>query len=309
MRGGPVLVLTGATSGMGLRLAERLLAATDAHLVVGARSPGRVAETLRDRRDRITVLPLDTARLASVRKFAADLRTGLGDRRIAAIACNAGVQLVGPKMMTEDGVEATFATNHLGHFALVHALLDRIEPGGIVVSTASGTHSPDDRLARRFGFRGGLFPNAEAVAAGDLDPAASVGQQGIDRYATSKLCNLLFTAEMARRVPAEQVRFLAYDPGLMPGTGLARDRSAMERFGWTYLMPALRWIVPGVSSPDRSAAVLAELLTALAGGSASGAYVDFRRRPAAISSDARRQDLAEDLCTVSARLAGLPGAA
>lgn len=304
MRGGPVLVLTGATSGMGLRLAERLLTTTDAHLVIGARSPDRVAGPFREKRDRVTVLPLDTARLASVRRFVADLRDRLGERRIAGIACNAGVQLVGPKTMTEDGVEATFATNHLGHFALVQALLDRIEPGGIVVSTASGTHNPDDRLARRFGFRGGLFPSADAVAAGDLDPAASIGQQGIDRYATSKLCNILYTLEMARRIPADRVRFVAYDPGLMPGTGLARDRSALERFGWTYVMPAMRWILPGVSSARQSARTMADRLLMSKEAPVSGAYVDFTGRPAAISADAERRDLARDLFTVSARLAG-----
>jgi hypothetical protein len=54
-----------------------------------------------------------------------------------------------------------------------------------------------------FGIRGAIFPGAEAVARGVLDAKAALKQQGMDRYATSKLCNILFTFEMARRVPRE----------------------------------------------------------------------------------------------------------
>ncbi len=305
MSGDESLVLTGATSGLGLRVVERLIGTSGAHLIVGGRSPEKLAHlTSSGRGGRLTVLPLDTAQLASVAAFAAEVRTRLGPGRIRGIACNAGIQTVGPKAMTEDGVEVTFATNHLGHFALVHALLDRVVPGGVVVTTASGTHDPGDRLARRFGFRGGFFPSAAAVAKGDLDPAASIGQQGMDRYATSKLCNILMTKEMARRVPADRVRFVAYDPGLMPGTGLARDRSALERFGWSYLMPAMRWIFPGVSSARQSATTLADLLLKPS-GAVSGSYIDFTGHPAAASADAERPDLAQDLFSVSAQLAGV----
>ena len=77
----------------------------------------------------------------------------------------------------------------------------------------------------------------------------------MDRYATSKLCNVLFTHAMAARVPAAAARFIAFDPGLMPGTGLARDRSAPERFGWSYVMPLLGRLVPGVSTCRNSQSV------------------------------------------------------
>jgi protochlorophyllide reductase len=174
--------------------------------------------------------------------------------------------------------------------------------GGLVVATASGTHDPSDPLASRFGFRGGIFPSAEAVARGDLDASQDLTQQGMDHYATSKLCNILFIKEMARRMTDGSVRFLAFDPGLMPGTGLARDRSVAQRFGWTYVLPVLRLVMRGVSSAERSADAYAKLLHTTASDFASGAYVDFRLREIAPSEDATRSDLAQDLYRVSARL-------
>ena len=307
----PLFVLTGATSGLGLSLARRLAHTTHGDLVVGARTPD-TAGALRAAigGDRLTLLPLDLASPASVAGFAEQLRSWLGtDRPIDAIVCNAGLQAVGPPSLTADGIETTFAVNHLGHFALVHRLLDRIVDGGVVVSIASGTHNPNDRMARLFGFRGGLFPDAAAVSAGDLDDTVSPVRQGQDRYATSKLCNILFTKEMARRVPAARVRFVAFDPGLMPGTGLARERSALARFGWARLMPAFVRAIPGASTPARSAAILADRIITPAVKPATGTCLDFRGRPAAISTDAEREDLARDLFAVSERLTGLTPAA
>lgn len=305
-----VYLITGATSGMGLAAVRQLARETDATLIVGARAPERAA-ALRDTvpANRLQLLPLDTSSLRSVAAFSDAVEATLGaDGAIDAVACNAGLQIVGQHSRSEDGYDLTFATNHLGHFALVQRLLPRLARGAVVVSTASGTHDPRERLARVFGFRGGLFRDAATVAAGDLDPAASAVQQGMDRYATSKLCNILFTMEMARRVPSERARFVAFDPGLMPGTDLARDRSAIERWGWRNLLPALRVMSGKVSSAERSGLALARLLAEPALAS-SGQYLDFRLRPVEPSPDAYRADLAADLHDFSIRACAAVGAA
>jgi protochlorophyllide reductase len=303
---GTTYLLTGATSGMGLEAARALARDPTRQVIAGARNP-HAAAGLRAAvpADRLTLLELDLGSLGSVRRFAAEVRQRLGDGRLAGIACNAGLQLVGPAGRSPDGHDLTFATNHLSHFLLVHALLDLLAPGAPVVSTASGTHDPEDRLARRFGFRGAIFPDAASVARGELDPKASAKQAGMDRYATSKLCNILFTYDMAARVPAECARFLAFDPGLMPGTGLARDRSAMERFGWSNIMPLAGRLMAGVSSPARSGSALARLLAEPSLAPRSGMHVDHHLKETSTSALSRRRDVQEDLHAMSLALCGL----
>lgn len=303
-------VLTGATSGIGLEIARALLADPAARLIVGARSPG-TASALRALAgpERLTIARLDTADLGAVAAFAAEVRGALGGEPIAGLGLNAGVQLTGALDLVEPGLERTFATNHLGHFALNHALLDMLAPGAPVISTASGTHDPADRGARIFGFRGGIFPSADRVARGDLDPAASDKQLGMDRYATSKLCQILFTMEMARRVPEERARFVAFDPGLTPGTGLARQRSGLERWGWANVLPLLRFAMPGMSTPARSGQAFAAILRGDVFPVGSGLHVDFTLVETAPSTDAMRRDLAAELYETSLRLTGLEGSA
>jgi NAD(P)-dependent dehydrogenase (short-subunit alcohol dehydrogenase family) len=303
-------VITGGTSGIGLELVRQLGRDPANTLIVGARSPA-TAHQLRAAipKSQLTVLPVDLEQLNSVRSFAQAVPTSMtAGSMIDGIACNAGLQLEGPIEITEDGVERTFAANCLGHFVLVHALLPHLVPGAAVVSTASSAHLPGTKLSSRFGFRGAIFPNAAWVARGQLDPGVSVTQQGVDRYATSKLCNILFTFEMARRVPLSKARFLAIDPGLMPGTGLARDRSSFTRFTWFYLLPTLRFALGSVmSTPARSAAALAALSTGTSYADRTGIHVDFNLTETPTSPDAKRLDFARDLYDVSARLGGIEG--
>jgi NAD(P)-dependent dehydrogenase (short-subunit alcohol dehydrogenase family) len=195
------------------------------------------------------------------------------------------------------------AYNCLGHFVLVHSLLPHMAPSAAMVSIGSSTHLPGTKLASQLGFRGAIFPNAEAVARGQLDPGASTVQQGVDRYATSKLCNTLFTSETARRAPLSKAHFLALDQGLMPGTGLARSRSSFTRFTWFYFQPTLRIFLGSfMSTPARSATALAALLTGMHYGDRTSVHVDFTLAETPTSPDAKRRDLARDLYDVSARL-------
>jgi NAD(P)-dependent dehydrogenase (short-subunit alcohol dehydrogenase family) len=128
----------------------------------------------------------------------------------------------------------------------------------------------------------------------------------MDRYATSKLCNILFAHAMAARVPASAARFLAFDPGLMPGTGLARDLSAPERFAWSYVMPIVGRLVPGVSSPARSGAALARLLSEPELAPGTGLHFDFRLRQTPTSELSRSKDAQDDLHRTSLALCDIP---
>ena len=298
-------VLTGATSGVGLHIARRLAREPGVEIIAGARFPGRT-DALRAAvpAGRLSVLPLDLADLASVRTFADAVVARLGDEgQLAGVVCNAGLQILGPKQMTTDGVEATFGTNHLGHYVLVERLLDRLVPGAVVTTTGSGTHNPDEKLATTAGFRGAVFRDAATVASGDLGPPGSELERALDRYATSKLCNILHVRALAARVPEDRVRFFSFDPGLMPGTGLARDRSAIEQFAWRYVMPLIRPFVRGVSSPKTSGRALVERLLLAPESYPSGSYVEFTGRPAPRHPIADDDAMAADLDQFSQRFA------
>ncbi|MFM2421653.1 MAG: hypothetical protein RL291_183 [Pseudomonadota bacterium] len=300
------VLVTGATSGLGLEACRSIARQPEVTIIAGVRQP----QASRDLKatvpaDRLVLFPLDLVSFGSVRDFTRQVREWIGPSgSIDAIACNAGLQVTNGLNFSADGFELTFAVNHLAHFLLVDGLFDRLAPGGAVIFTASGTHDPKDKLARLFGFRGGLFPSAEAVSRGALDPKAKEKQLGLDRYATSKLCAILYTYEMARRVDAARARFIAFDPGLMPGTGLARDRSAVERFGWSYVMPVFARALPGASTTPTSGAALARLLVEPSLAPGSGLHFDFNLRQTQTSPDTRREDWARDLFALSDKLIG-----
>ncbi|MGD9881104.1 MAG: SDR family NAD(P)-dependent oxidoreductase [Reyranella sp.] len=300
----PIHLLTGATSGIGLELARQLLAQPRSSLIVGARHPA-AAHALRSlaREDRLTILPLDLCSLASTASFADTVSVRLIDRRLASLAANAGVQVVGPRRVTGDGYEETFQANWLSHATLIEWLRPMLAPAAPVVFTASGTHDPAHPAARRFGFRGGLFPDITRVAQGKLDEAASVKQQGMDRYATSKLVAILHVYALARREEADGPRYFAFDPGLMAGTGLARERSAVERFGWSALLPLFASVMPGASTPLRSASALALLLTGRAFAGATGRHLDFTLTEIPSSADSHRFDWQDEVADFARRAA------
>lgn len=289
-------LLTGATSGIGLELARQLLAQPATSLIVGARQPA-AAHALRAlaREDRLVILPLDLCSLASTAAFAEAVAGHLQGRKLASLAANAGIQITGPRQTTRDGYEETFQANWLSHAVLIDWLGPLLAPAAPVAYTASGTHDPAHRPARRFGFRGGIFPGIERVAEGRLDEAASAKQQGLDRYATSKLVAILHVYALARRATAGGPRYFAFDPGLMPGTGLARDRSALERFGWSTVMPLLVPLIPGASTPLRSASALALLLTGRAFAGATGRHLDFTLTETPSSADSHRLDWQDEV--------------
>jgi len=193
--------------------------------------------------------------------------------------------------LTEDGVEMTFGVNHLGHFALVQGLLGELAHPARILVVSSGTHDP----SRHTGMPDPLYTSAADLA----HPRAEQSADGRRRYTTSKLCNVLFGYELNRRL-GDGVTVNAFDPGLMPGSGLARDYPPLQRLVWRYLLPALR-VLPGVRSTRTSGRYLATLVNDARFDGVSGEYFDGLR-PIRSSADSYDRGKALDLWETSERL-------
>jgi light-dependent protochlorophyllide reductase len=290
-------IITGANAGLGLECARALLRSDPSwHIVLAVRDVSRGADAVAQlgRPDQCAVLEMDLASLKSVRGFVDALR-GAALPPLHAIVCNAGIQVVSGTEKTADGVEMTFGVNHLGHFALVQGLFDDLDQPARIVVVSSGTHDPD----KFTGMPSPNYTNAEELA----DPAALTDpSEGRRRYTTSKLCNVLFTYELDRRLGHGEkgVTVNAFDPGLMPGSGLARDYSPPGRLAWRYLFPALR-VLPGVNSTRTSGRHLAALVHDQRFDGVTGEYFSGLR-PIKSSTDSHNRDKALDLWETSERL-------
>jgi NAD(P)-dependent dehydrogenase (short-subunit alcohol dehydrogenase family) len=285
-------VITGASSGLGLECARALLRSDPSwHVVLPVRDAGRGAEAVRQLGEpqRCSVMPMDLASLTSVRAFVENVRAA-GLAPLHAIVCNAGVQVVSGEEWTEDGFEMTFGVNHLGHFALVHGLLDELAHPARIVVVSSGTHDPSKHTG---------MPEPRFTSAADLAQPRAAQDDGRRRYTTSKLCNVLFTYELDRRLGhgGQGVAVNAFDPGLMPGSGLARDYPRLQRLAWRYLLPALR-VLPGVRSTRTSGRYLAALTNDARFDGVSGEYFDGLR-PIRSSTDSYDRNKALDLWETS----------
>ena len=270
-------LFTGATSGLGLQAAAQLARADESAVIIaGARETANL-DRLRHAipAAKLHVLTLDTSSLASVQSFANEVTKLLGAHSLSGMALNAGVQIISGDQYSVDRFELTFATNVLGHIALFRHLQSAFLPDSIIVSTASGTHDKDHKLAKPYKFHGGYFPSVADVAAGKVSANTDKAQLGRDRYATSKLCNILFTYAMARKFAKVGPRFIAYDPGLMPGTELARDQPAAIRFAWKNVLPTAAKLIDGASTAKQSGIMLAELLAGRHLPNGTGIHVEF----------------------------------
>ena len=231
----PTILMTGGHSGLGFVGARTLAGRFGCDLILAGRNAERLedaAERLRTETSaKIATLDMDLNSLASVRAGVESLKATLrpdppGNRNLQGIVCNAGAQFHGPVSYSVDGYEETFASNCLGHFLLVNLLLDRVERDGRVIWTASGTHDPASMDGRSVG--AALEPDADALAhQGKTGKAVSGGR----RYATSKLCTILYAYELDRRLrrAGTPIVSIAYDPGFLPETGMGRMAPSVFR--------------------------------------------------------------------------------
>jgi NAD(P)-dependent dehydrogenase (short-subunit alcohol dehydrogenase family) len=299
-------LLTGAGRGLGYATALRLLCANPAlHLVVAVRTdPDGLAARLADAsgNPHVRGLACDLADLASVRSAAAEL-TALLDQDtlppLHAVIANAGVQTTTATRSTADGFELTFGTNVLGHYLLLRQLLDHLTAPARIVLIGSGAHFGD------FRHNLGLVPGPrtapiETLARPWTTPDADTTTAGRAAYATSKLAAVHLTHELDRRT-GPQTTVHIFDPGLMPGTGLAREGSLAERIAWNTLLHLVR-LLPAATSPRASARKLAAAVLAET-PAPSGSYLD-RGRPVASSPASYDPQREAELWRVAAQLVG-----
>lgn len=253
-------LITGATSGLGRQVAQQLAKTAD-RLVLPVRDAGR-GEALKQALRRwgaaqVTTPELDLASLASVERFLAAWQQQ--PLPLDGLLFNAGGQASGQLERTQDGLETTFAVNHLAHHRLYLGLRQALADGARVGWVSSGTHTPENRAARLTGFRGASGAPVAELAAGRY-PQTDPADQCRSAYATSKLYNLMSARHFAAIDPDHQ--YFSFDPGLMPGTGLARQHGSLARGVWHGIMPVMArlGVIPDGSTPKRSGAQLAAYL-------------------------------------------------
>jgi NAD(P)-dependent dehydrogenase (short-subunit alcohol dehydrogenase family) len=268
----PLVLLTGATRGIGHAAAAQL-AQRGSDLALVGRDPERVAETAAAAREggaQVSEHVADLERMDEVHRLAGEIRERYA--HIDVLANNAGAMFTS-RRVTADGFERTLALNHLAPFLLTNLLLDRLE-GGRVVTTASDAHEGgeldfDDLQWEKRAFK------------------------PMRTYGTTKLCNVLFTRELARRAP--QIRANCFHPGVVR-TGFGKNEGLIYRASMTVIAPFLR-------SPDRGARSLVWLAVGAEAARLTGEYV-IDEKVTAPSPAARDDHLAAELWQRSEALVG-----
>jgi len=270
-------VITGPTSGIGYRTALEL--AKHGTVVLVGRDPGKLAEvqkTIEQRGQHAVSVVCDLSEPGSVRRAAAEI-VAL-QLPIVGLLNNAGIMQT---RATKNalGWDLSFATNHLGPFALTEALVPHLPDGANVLFVASAVEDPERKPAVAAGFRGARYVSAEASARGEWKPGGSK-VPGMDAYATSKQCTLATAMAFARETP--RLRFNAVEPGFTPTTSLGlRDASAFVRFLSKYiiplLVPLLMPFVKILSTPKRAGRVITGILIEASGR--TGVYYDEGGQP------------------------------
>ncbi|MCX4883653.1 MULTISPECIES: SDR family NAD(P)-dependent oxidoreductase [unclassified Streptomyces] len=273
------IIVTGASAGLG-EITAGELAALGHHVILACRSVERgeaAAERIRARTPgaALEVLELDLASLDSVRSAAAKLLADTARPPLHALVCNAGVQVVNGVQQSADGHELTFATNHLGHFLLIQLLADHIVAPGRIVLVSSEVHQGP---RKSMGFPAPHWQHPKALADPAQTELGGSPKAGRVRYATSKLANLYLTYELAPRVAEQGITVNAFDPGLMPETGLDRDWPQWTQRIYHAMAPVLVRILPGTRSVAGSGSDLAWLTASPDVADVTGTYFSGRRR-------------------------------
>jgi NAD(P)-dependent dehydrogenase (short-subunit alcohol dehydrogenase family) len=279
---GKVCVVTGATSGIG-EVTARRLAEDGATVVLVARSREKAEATLaRIERaagtGRTETLLADFASLRDVRRAAGELLSR--HPRLDVLVNNAGAIHM-TRSTTKDGFETTFAVNHLAPFLLTRLLLDRLKESAParIVNVASRAHT-----------RSTL----------DLDDLESKqGYSGFPVYARSKLCNVLFTYELARRLEGTRVTANCLHPGVI-ASGFGKNEAGFFAFG-------ARLVAPLLTTAEKGARTSIHLAESPAVEGVSGKYFDSDTKEIRSSKQSYDRDVQARLWTISEKMTGIAG--
>ena len=277
---GRTVLVTGGTGGIGAATA-RGLAAMGAHLAIVGRNRGRTEDAAREIRTaggQVDVFVADLSAQSEVRRLADEVLHRFS--RINVLVNNVGGYW-NTRHETIDGIERTFAVNHLAPFLLTNLLLERMKQSAParVVTVAS---------------------NVQALGRIDFDDLQNQrSYSGARAYNQSKLANVMFTYELARRVPATVVTANALHPGVVSTGFGAEDPGTVQRLFTPFMRPFMK-------SPLRGAATSIHVASAPDLDQVTGCYFanSKLRRSGQRSYD---EDAAARLWCVSADLVGLPG--
>ncbi len=275
---GKVVVITGATSGIG-RIAAEKLAGQGARIVMVARDRARAEETLARLREvgpeaAHRVHFADLSLIVDVKKVGAEIAAA--EPRIDVLVNNAG-SMFGIRKLTAEGHERTFALNHMSHFVLTHSLRESLVAAAPsrIVNTASNAHL---RATLDFG-----------------DLQTKNGYRPTVAYARSKLCNILFTRELAHRLAGTGVTANCLHPGFVATNFGQRDAGL---FGW-----GLRLAMLFAARPEPGADTIVHLASSPEVAGVSGRYF-YNSREIEPSAAAQDDAVAARLWRESEKIAG-----
>jgi len=248
------IFIAGSASGIGAVAAKRLV--REGHVVYHAcRSPQRAQEAVSLAGGGVPVV-CDLSRLESVQECAAVMNKV---ERIDVLCLNAAVapdsKATKPKL-TANGFEECIGVNHLGHFLLANLLYPKLKAnpeGARLVVTASSVHDPESGGGKSSGTTAtvgnlsGLGVDLKSQPNGPTMVDGMIKYHGGKVYKDSKLCNLLFAAEAAKRYASSNVDVVSLNPGFVPTTGLfdsLRERSPWQATALVWAADFMGWTVP-----------------------------------------------------------------
>ncbi|KAL6196478.1 hypothetical protein ACLB2K_032093 [Fragaria x ananassa] len=310
------VVITGASSGLGLATAKALAETGKWHVIMACRDflkAERAAKAAGMPKENYTIMHLDLASLDSVRQFVDNFRRS--ECPLDVLVCNAAVYLPTAKepTYTADGFELSVGTNHLGHFLLARLMLEDLNKSDypskrlIIVgsitgntNTLAGNVPPKANLGDLRGLAGGVngVNSSAMIDGGDFDGAKACKD--------SKVCNMLTMQEFHRRYHEETgITFASLYPGCIATTGLFREHIPLFRL---LFPPFQKYITKGYVSEEESGKRLAQVVSDPS-LTKSGVYWSWNKTSASfenqLSEEASDADKARKLWEVSEKLVGL----